>query len=355
MADITEELEKFKHAVYGEEVRDAMISAITAINEESKEPEISKYITVNGTYLSIDGLAKPIEMKSAHNIDVDSVGSTNIAGKGGINITAGDAGDEVSGDVRIEACEDGEINLIGDVKIDGYTAATEDYVNGKLQNVATEDYVDGKLQNVATLDASGHVPSSQLPSYVDDVLEFASRSAFPATGETGKIYVDISANKTYRWSGTTYVSIGGDLALGETSSTAYPGDKGKAVTDRMNALEPVAARLLDESGSVSIQFDELRGEKSSSVSSGTTRTIDVSKYIKRSGCWAFLLFTQTWTASFNGYALYLISGIDNPQYDAISPITKGSWSSDVSLNGNTLTITYKNAPAGGYSIIPILF
>lgn len=68
-----------------------------------------------------------------------------------------------------------------------------------------------------------------MPSYVDDVLEYTNKSSFPTTGETGKIYVDTTTNKTYRWSGTTYVEISASLALGETSSTAYAGDKGKAL------------------------------------------------------------------------------------------------------------------------------
>lgn len=60
----------------------------------------------------------------------------------------------------------------------------------------------------------GKVPASQLPSYVDDVLEYDSKSNFPATGEEGKIYVDKSTNLTYRWSGSTYIQVGGgDLAL----------------------------------------------------------------------------------------------------------------------------------------------
>jgi len=83
----------------------------------------------------------------------------------------------------------------------------------------------------ATLDADGKVPTSQLPSYVDDVLEYASQSDFPATGETGKIYIALDTNKTYRWSGTTYVEISASLALGETSSTAYRGDRGKVAYD----------------------------------------------------------------------------------------------------------------------------
>lgn len=94
----------------------------------------------------------------------------------------------------------------------------------------------GAANGVATLDSNGTVPSSQLPSYVDDVLEYASQSAFPTTGETGKIYVDTSTNKTYRWSGSTYVTIGSDLALGETSSTAYAGDKGAATKTTVDSL-----------------------------------------------------------------------------------------------------------------------
>jgi len=89
----------------------------------------------------------------------------------------------------------------------------------------------GAANGVAELDANGLVPASQLPSYVDDVLEYASKSSFPATGETGKIYVALDTNLTYRWSGSAYVEISPSLALGETSSTAYRGDRGKTAYD----------------------------------------------------------------------------------------------------------------------------
>jgi hypothetical protein len=92
----------------------------------------------------------------------------------------------------------------------------------------------GTANGVATLDSSGKVPSAQLPSFVDDVLEYASASAFPETGETGKIYVALDTNLTYRWGGSAYVEISESLALGETSSTAYAGNKGKATTDALN-------------------------------------------------------------------------------------------------------------------------
>lgn len=94
----------------------------------------------------------------------------------------------------------------------------------------------GKANGLASLDDSGKVPSTQLPSYVDDVLEFTQLDQLPKPGESDKIYVVTSTNLQYRWSGSNYVEISKSLALGETSSTAYPGDKGKATTDVVNSL-----------------------------------------------------------------------------------------------------------------------
>ena len=65
----------------------------------------------------------------------------------------------------------------------------------------------GAANGVASLDASGLVPSNQLPSYVDDVLEYASVSNFPVSGEIGKIYVATDTNKSYRWSGSSYIEL----------------------------------------------------------------------------------------------------------------------------------------------------
>lgn len=103
------------------------------------------------------------------------------------------------------------------------------YTASEVGAIATT--AKGAASGVAELDSNGKVPSSQLPSFVDDVLEYSAKSSFPATGETGKIYVDTTTNKTYRWSGSAYVEISESLALGETSSTAYRGDRGKAAYD----------------------------------------------------------------------------------------------------------------------------
>lgn len=66
----------------------------------------------------------------------------------------------------------------------------------------------GVANGVASLDSGGKVPSAQLPSYVDDVLEYANLAGFPGTGETGKIYVAIDTGYTYRWTGSVYVRVG---------------------------------------------------------------------------------------------------------------------------------------------------
>lgn len=102
-------------------------------------------------------------------------------------------------------------------------------------NNKIDSNLKGAVNGVAELDATGKVPSTQLPSYVDDVLEYSTISKFPIAGETGKIYISQDTNKTYRWSGSNYVVISETLALGETSSTAYAGDKGKIAYDHSQA------------------------------------------------------------------------------------------------------------------------
>lgn len=105
-------------------------------------------------------------------------------------------------------------------------AASGDF-DGRLKDYAKKEEVKSDLASKADL-VGGKVPAAQLPSFVDDVLEYDAMSSFPASGETGKIYVAKDTNLTYRWSGTQYVEISPSLALGETATTAYPGDKGKA-------------------------------------------------------------------------------------------------------------------------------
>lgn len=106
-------------------------------------------------------------------------------------------------------------------------------LNSKVQQFINSK---GAPNGLASLNESGIIPSAQLPSYVDNVIEVDTFSNLPGTGESGKIYIVQDTNLTYRWSGTDYVEISKSLALGETSSTAYSGDKGKATTDKLNRI-----------------------------------------------------------------------------------------------------------------------
>lgn len=99
---------------------------------------------------------------------------------------------------------------------------------------------------IAGLGDDGKIAAAQLPSYVDDVVEgYYHEGAFysdPAhreqiTPESGKVYIDAETNITYRWSGHSYAPIGSDLALGETQSTAYRGDRGKIAYDHSMTKE----------------------------------------------------------------------------------------------------------------------
>ena len=83
-----------------------------------------------------------------------------------------------------------------------------------------------RVPSIPATKLTGIINQANLPSYVDDVLEFANKTAFPTKGESGKIYVDQATNITYRWGGTAYVEISPSLALGTTSSTAFRGDYG---------------------------------------------------------------------------------------------------------------------------------
>lgn len=132
-------------------------------------------------------------------------------------------------------------------KFDGVTDKLEEALQKEIEDRKAGDttitnslnaFISTKGQpgGLAELDSTGKVPAAQLPSYVDDVLEFSTKAQFPQTGETGKIYVSKDTNLTYRWTGTQYLEISQSLALGETPSTAYPGDKGKANRDALNSM-----------------------------------------------------------------------------------------------------------------------
>lgn len=121
----------------------------------------------------------------------------------------------------------GGSGLVDDVKVNGVSV-----VRNKIANVSVPTSLS-QLTNddhyVQTV--NGYIPAEYLPSYVDDVLEYQLFADLPNPGETGKIYVVLATNLTYRWTGSTYVEISQSLALGETQDTAYRGDRGKTAYD----------------------------------------------------------------------------------------------------------------------------
>lgn len=122
----------------------------------------------------------------------------------------------------------------------------------------------GAADGVAPLGPDLKVPAAYLPAYVDDVLEFADRAAFPATGESGKIYVSQDTGLTWRWSGSTYVEIspspGSTDAVPEGAANLYFTDaRARAaavqdtivdgVTDRAPSQNAVADALAGKANS----------------------------------------------------------------------------------------------------------
>lgn len=160
-----------------------------------------------------------------------------------INNRIDDLDDKIDKEI---ADREAEIDRIEN-KFDGVTDALEDALQKEIEDRKAGDTTitnslnafistKGQPSGLAELDSTGKVPAAQLPSYVDDVLEYSTKAQFPQTGETGKIYVAKDTNLTYRWTGTQYLEISQSLALGETPSTAYPGDKGKANRDALNSM-----------------------------------------------------------------------------------------------------------------------
>lgn len=196
--------------------------------------DIAKYVSTNK---HLTNKYIPLDSKGVAN----GVAPLNSNKKiNGTYITYGKASNTAYEGINGKTLETNLDNHLTDADAHGYETkinnettrakAAESTLTTKI-NKKLETSLKGVANGLAELDENGKVPSSQLPSYVDDVLEYSAKSSFPTTGETGKIYVDTSTNLTYRWSGSAYVEISPSLALGETSSTAYRGDRGKIAYD----------------------------------------------------------------------------------------------------------------------------
>lgn len=178
-------------------------------------------IKVDGTDVAVHGLGTAAYTASTNYVQTIQIGGTAQTKTNGIvNLPAYPTtlpASDVSAWAKKSALDAADVPTLEASKV-GLGNVTND-----AQVKRTEM---GAANGVATLDTNGKVPSSQLPSYVDDVIEAASLAALPTTGETGKIYVTTDTNKTYRWSGTQYTEISASLALGTTTGTALDGKVG---------------------------------------------------------------------------------------------------------------------------------
>ena len=210
--------------VIGGESKSTVESAIIALNDAKLDAGSLAAVATSGSYTDLE--------------DTPSLGTAsekNVAASGNASLTEVVLGN----DSRLT-----DARNAADV-YDWAKAETKPaYSAGEVGAIATS--LKGASNGVAELDSNGKVPSTQLPSYVDDVVEGVlyegrfytdEEHTTEITGETGKIYIDYVTNKTYRWSGTAFVEISESLALGETSSTAYAGNKGKANADAIFSLQ----------------------------------------------------------------------------------------------------------------------
>ena len=117
------------------------------------------------------------------------------------------------------------------------------------ENAANKGIANG----YASLDGGGLVPSTQLPSYVDDVLEYTNLATFPASGTTGKIYVALDTNKIYRWSGATYIEVSptvGTIWGGITGTLSNQTDLQNALNLKYNTPTGTTAQYVAGDGSL---------------------------------------------------------------------------------------------------------
>lgn len=174
-------------------------------------------------------------VKVGTNLSIDDDGVLSATDTTYTNATTSAAGLMSSADkTKLDGVATGATKVIVDSAL---STSSTNAIQNKVVKAALDDKADadhthdyiansskGVANGVATLGSDGKVPSAQLPSYVDDVLEYDAKADFPTTGETGKIYVDLATNLTYRWGGSAYVEISQSLAIGTTATTAAAGN-----------------------------------------------------------------------------------------------------------------------------------
>lgn len=178
----------------------------------------------------------------------------------------------------------------------------------------------GASNGIATLDSNGKIPNNQLPSYVDDVIEgyyynnkFYNESTHQTevVPEGGKIYIDIPSERCFRWGGSTYAKITENLTIGTTSGTAFSGERGLTVENKVNTLEQTVANIPPKN----VFFG-----RCSTASLSQIKIVTCNDWTIKEGNIIYILFDST-----NLYDGTVKLNINNTGNIAVQNSYKGSW------------------------------
>ena len=256
-----------------EELHDVLISGLTdnellQWNAASSVWE-NRTIAEAGLATSAQGALADSALQSGDNISELNNDSAYISGNQTITLT-GDVSGSGTTSIAVTIADDSHNHTIANV--DGLQAA----LDAKL-----DDSQKGAANGLAELDGSGKVPSAQLPSYVDDVLEYANSGSFPGTGETGKIYIALDTNDVYRWTGSAYVKVSDAVSTADEANTlatartiSLAGDVTGSTSFDGSANVSITATVADDSHNhVIANVDGLQAALDGKQAAGTYNTI----------------------------------------------------------------------------------